>query len=346
MITKLFKKSPKQPDPALMELAQSNPVLYMMQLDREEKARSKRLRWILISSIIMLYILVLFISTGHPRAALQRATQGFGNLFEEKPYASMVKITGQITPDGPASFASLLPSLEGAFADANAKAVVIQINSPGGSAVQSMMIHDRVIALKSKYGKPVYAVAEDSMTSGAYLIALAADEIYANSSSLVGSIGVVASSFGFIDLMDKVGVERRLYTSGQSKGMLDPFSPESPESRKQMLSTLSNVHTNFISAVIQNRAGKLNPSEEQIFDGRFWDGQTAMKLGLVDGLSDYQSLLLNKHEVERVRLYQSQQPFLQNLLGLGVQSFKDQVSINTFGLSMLPPQSTPTIQAQ
>ena len=129
---------------------------------------------------------------------------------------------------------------------------------------------------ESKYGKPVYAVAEDSMTSGAYLIALAADEIYANSSSLVGSIGVVASSFGFIDLMDKVGVERRLYTSGQSKGMLDPFSPESPESRKQMLSTLSNVHTNFIAAVIQNRAGKLNPAEEQIFDGRFWDGQTAM----------------------------------------------------------------------
>ncbi|MBP6375284.1 MAG: S49 family peptidase, partial [Giesbergeria sp.] len=163
------------------------------------------------------------------------------------------------------------------------KAVVLLVNSPGGSPVQAGIINDEIVRLKAKHGKPLYAVVEETCASAAYYIASAADEIYVDKASIVGSIGVLMDGFGFTGTMEKLGVERRLLTAGENKGFLDPFSPQTEQQLQYAQAMLDQIHQQFITVVKAGRGDRLQDSPE-IFSGLFWTGQQAIDLGLVDKL--------------------------------------------------------------
>jgi len=169
------------------------------------------------------------------------------------------------------------------------------INSPGGSPVQSHLIYRRIRALAAEHGRPVIAFAEDVAASGGYMIACAADEIICDPHSIVGSIGVVGGSFGFAKLMEKVGIERRLYTSGDHKAMLDPFLPENPEDVERLKSVQREIHEGFISLVKQSRGARLKGPEKTLFSGEYWTGNTAVGLGLADAVGDLRSTLRRRY---------------------------------------------------
>jgi protease IV len=198
-------------------------------------------------------------------------------------HTAVVEVRGEISSGGEASSDSIIPALKAAFEDDAAKAVVLLINSPGGSPVQAGMINDEIIRLKEKHKKPVYAVVEESCASAAYYIAVAADEIFVDKASIVGSIGVLMDSFGFTELMNKLGVERRLMTAGENKGFLDPFSPQSDKQRAFAQQMLNQIHTQFIDTVKKGRGKRLKETPE-MFSGLFWSGQQAIDLGLADQL--------------------------------------------------------------
>jgi serine protease SohB len=171
------------------------------------------------------------------------------------------------------------------------KAVALQINSPGGSPVQSHLIYLRIRQLSAEKGVRVIAFAEDVAASGGYMIACAADEIVCDASSIVGSIGVVGGSFGFARLLDKIGIERRLYTSGERKAMLDPFLPEKTEDVERLKSVQREIHQDFIALVRERRGARLVASEVDLFSGEFWTGRKAVELGLADAVGDLRSTL-------------------------------------------------------
>ncbi|MEN9395738.1 MAG: hypothetical protein RLZ81_268 [Pseudomonadota bacterium] len=204
------------------------------------------------------------------------------------PHTAVVEIRGEIASDTEASAELLVAALRSAFEDEGAQAVVMLINSPGGSPVQAGIINDEILRLKAKHGKPVYAVVEETCASAAYYIAVAADKIFVDKASIVGSIGVLMDGFGFTGLMDKLGVERRLMTAGENKGFLDPFSPQTERQRVYAQSMLNQIHKQFIDVVKAGRGDRLKETPET-FSGLFWSGQQAVALGLADqyGSLDY-----------------------------------------------------------
>jgi signal peptide peptidase SppA len=194
---------------------------------------------------------------------------------------------GMVTPLRPSlSLSTSASAIEKAFSMRGAKAVAIQINSPGGSAVQSMMIYRRIRALAAEKDLKVYVFAEDVAASGGYLLALAGDEIYADASSIIGSIGVITATFGLNELISKIGIERRVYTAGASKDTLDMFLPEKPDDVERIKAIQSDVHRAFIDLVKTRRGAKIDKAGETLFNGEFWTGQKALELGLIDGLAD------------------------------------------------------------
>jgi protease-4 len=197
------------------------------------------------------------------------------------PHTALVEVRGEIAADTEASAEMLLAALKDAFKDEAAQAVVLRINSPGGSPVQAGIVYDEIRRLKKQYGKPVYAVVEEMCASGAYYIAAAADEIFVDKASVVGSIGVLMDGFGFTGLMDKVGIERRLLTAGENKGMLDPFSPVVPRQQAYAQAMLDQIHRQFIAVVREGRGKRLKETPDT-FSGLFWNGEQAVQLGLAD----------------------------------------------------------------
>ena len=205
------------------------------------------------------------------------------------PHTALVEIKGEIASGGEASADVVLTAVRAAFEDDGARAVVLLINSPGGSPVQAGIINDEIRRLKALHkGKKVYAVVEETCASGAYYIAVAADEIYADKASIVGSIGVLMDSFGATGLMEKLGVERRLLTAGANKGIGDPFSPLPDKQRAFIQTMLDQIHRQFITVVKQGRGTRLKETPE-MFSGLFWNGEQALSLGLIDhiGSLDY-----------------------------------------------------------
>lgn len=198
-------------------------------------------------------------------------------------HTAMVEISGEIAPNSLASAESINGSLKAAFEDEGARAVVLLINSPGGSPVQAGIINQEIRRLKAKHGKPVYAVVEETCASAAYYIAVAADQIFVDKASIVGSIGVLMDGFGFTGLMNKLGVERRLLTAGENKGLLDPFSPLNDNQRAFAQRMLDQIHQQFIDAVKAGRGDRLKENRET-FSGLFWSGQQAVDQGLADQL--------------------------------------------------------------
>lgn len=199
------------------------------------------------------------------------------------PHTAVVDIKGEIASGAEASAEYVIASLRSAFEDEGSKAVVLLVNSPGGSPVQAGIINDEIVRLKAKHGKPLYAVVEETCASAAYYIASAADEIYVDKASIVGSIGVLMDGFGFTGTMEKLGVERRLITAGENKGFLDPFSPQTEQQLAYAQTMLDQIHQQFITVVKTGRGERLQDTPE-IFSGLFWTGQQAIGLGLADKL--------------------------------------------------------------
>jgi protease-4 len=199
------------------------------------------------------------------------------------PHTAVIEIRGEIAKGAEASAENVVASLKSAFEDSGAQAIVLLIDSPGGSPVQAGIINDEITRLKALHNKKVYAVVEETCASAAYYIAAAADSIYVDKASLVGSIGVLMDGFGFTGLMEKLGVERRLITAGSNKGMLDPFSPQDEAQRAYIQSMLNEIHTQFIAVVKQGRGERLKETPDT-FSGLIWSGQQAVNLGLADGL--------------------------------------------------------------
>lgn len=205
------------------------------------------------------------------------------DMVDATDHTALVKMRGIIMPDGDIDSDLVLSSLTSAFKNKHSKGVVIQLNSPGGSPVQSQEIYDGILRLKSQYNKPVVVVIGDVGASGGYYIAAAADSIYASRASIVGSIGVRMDSFGVTDLMEKIGVESRTLTAGKYKAALDPFSPTNPEVEAHLQKMIDGVHQQFINAVEQGRGGRLKGNKSDIYSGLFWNGQQSFELGLIDG---------------------------------------------------------------
>jgi protease-4 len=199
------------------------------------------------------------------------------------PHTALVTVLGEIGPDTEASAENVMTAMRTALEDPGSKALILLINSPGGSPVQAGLINDEITRLRDLHNKPIYAVVEESCASAAYYIAAAADQIYVDKASLVGSIGVLMDGFGFTGLMDKLGVERRLMTAGENKGFLDPFSPQTEPQRQHAQAMLNQIHTQFIDVVKKGRGDRLKETPE-LFSGLFWSGQQAVDLGLADSL--------------------------------------------------------------
>ena len=208
-----------------------------------------------------------------------------GSTPSDGPHTAVVQIKGEISDGVDASALHVVEALKAALEDPSTKAVVLLINSPGGSPVQAGIINDEIYRLKAIYKKPVYAVVEETCASAAYYIASAADQIYVDKASVVGSIGVLMDGFGFTGLMGKLGVERRLLTAGSNKGMLDPFSPQNPDQKAFAQQMLGQIHQQFIAVVRKGRGSRLKETPET-FSGLFWTGEQAVQMGLADHLGN------------------------------------------------------------
>jgi serine protease SohB len=225
---------------------------------------------------------------------------GFANWIPARfrrdiPVVPVVRLSGTIgavTPLRPGlTLAAVAKLLDRAFSTRNAKAVALAINSPGGSPVQSRLIYLRIRALAAEKKLPVYAFVEDVAASGGYMIACAADEIYCDPSSILGSIGVVGGGFGFQEMIRKIGVERRLYTAGERKAQLDPFLPEDPQEVARLKVLQQEIHALFIALVKESRGARLKGEESQLFTGEYWAGATSVSLGLADSIGDLRAVL-------------------------------------------------------
>lgn len=218
-------------------------------------------------------------------------------------HTALVEVEGVIATDTEANADKIVSGLQKAFKDKATAGIILRINSPGGSPVQAGYINDEINRLRQQYPTiPVYAVITDICASGGYYIAAAADKIYADKASVVGSIGVLMNGFGFVQAMDKLGIERRLLTAGEHKGFLDPFSPLKPEDIEHIKNLLSDIHAQFINAVKSGRGKRLKSADEaELFSGLVWTGEQAVKLGLVDALGSASYVAREIIKAEKIR---------------------------------------------
>jgi len=230
-------------------------------------------------------------------------------------HTALVEVSGIITAGGEASADNIITGLRAAFEDSKTSGVIMRINSPGGSPVQAGYINDEMRRLRAEYpDTPLYAVVADICASGGYYIAAAADEIYADKASIIGSIGVRMDSFGFVDAMEKLGVERRLMTAGEHKGFLDPFLPSNPEDVAHVKTLLDGIHEQFIATVRQGRGERLKP-DERMFSGLVWTGEQGVELGLVDGLGSASYVARELIGEEEIVDYTPKQDFFEKFAG-------------------------------
>ncbi len=269
----------------------------------DEQIKTRRWNWIfrIIFIIILLMSFGLFNNSQQETSVLQSHT-------------AMVAIQGEIGEDQPANADDIIEGLRNAFKNSHTKAVLLRINSPGGSPVQASMVYDEIMRLKKQSHKKVYAAIIDTGASGAYYIAAAADAIYANPSSIVGSIGVVSEGFGFVNALGKIGIERRIWTAGENKVELDPYLPIKPENSARLQTLLDDIHQQFIADVKAGRGARIKSTPE-IFSGLFWTGKKAMSLGLIDGLASPDQVARNIIKEPRVVDYTVKPDLLSTLSG-------------------------------
>lgn len=259
-------------------------------------------------------------------------------FLKSDPVVAIVRLSGVISASGRGALndESLAPVVEKAFSRGKPAAVVLEVNSPGGSPVQSSLIGSRIRRLAEEKGIPVIAFVEDVAASGGYWLAAAADEIYADDSSVVGSIGVISASFGVHELLARQGVERRVYTAGKSKSMLDPFRPENPEDVARLEELLEDIHANFKDHINARRKGKL-PEDRDLFTGEIWLARRAVDLGLIDGIGHLKPMMKQRFgDKVKFRRYGVRKPFLSRfgarIVGDALHSIEERSAFAQFGL--------------
>jgi protease-4 len=251
------------------------------------------------------------------------------------PHTALIDLNGVIAADKEASADNIVSGLRAAFEDELTRGVILRINSPGGSPVQSSYINSEIRRLREKYPDiPLYAVVEDMCASGGYFVAAAADKIYVNKASIVGSIGVLSSGFGFVGTMEKLGIERRLYTAGEHKGFLDPFSPQDDADKAHLQKLLGQIHEQFIQVVREGRGDRLSDAPD-LFSGLFWTGEESIRLGLADELGSAGQIAREVIGAEQIVDFTPRENLLERLanrLGAGAA----QATADRLGVS-LPP---------
>ncbi|MFK7876892.1 MAG: S49 family peptidase [Paracoccaceae bacterium] len=262
----------------------------------------------------------------------------FVPFLKSDPVVSVIRLSGVIASGGRGALSdqALAPVLERAFSKGKPAAVALQLNSPGGSPVQSSLIGARIRRLAEEKEVPVFAFVEDVAASGGYWLASAADEIFADESSVVGSIGVISAGFGAHEFLAKQGIERRVYTAGQSKSMLDPFRPEKPEDVARLKTILEDLHQNFIGHVKQRRGAKL-PEGVDLFTGEIWLARAAQKVGLIDGIGHLAPTMKERFgDKVKFRRYAIKRPFLQRfgakMMDDALISIEERAAFAQFGL--------------
>ena len=285
----------------------------------KEKRSEKRWRNIrfFIGLLLILTIIGLAFSGGKPT----QLSPGTGTH-----YISLIRLQGMIGPDEDFSSENVIPILEAAFKDKESQGVILNINSGGGTPVQASIIHDAILSLKQKYQKKIIVVGEDMLASGAYFVAVAADKIYTNPNTITGSIGVVMKGFGFPEVMQKIGIERRVYKAGIEKDRLDPFLPQNAADIEKIDQVIGEVHQNFINVVMQGRKNKLTAPPEKIFTGDFWSGESALKLGLIDGLGNLRGIMQAEFHVDRFKDYSPRQSVIKTIMGSTLNTFLGETS--------------------
>jgi len=263
-------------------------------LNEQRRARRWRIFFVFLFFAYLTPPLYLLLESSGATGSGGLASNGNGK------HTALVSLEGVISVGERASASNVVAGLEAAFKNANTAAVILEINSPGGSPVQSAYIYDEIKRLRKIHQSiPIYTVVSDIAASGGYFVASATDNIYVNQSSLVGSIGVRMDNFGFVELMKKIGVERRLLTAGENKGLLDPFLPENQNQKKHLQTMLNEVHQHFITAVKDGRGDRLTETEG-LFSGLIWTGEKAIKLGLADDYGTTKSVSRDIVKAERL----------------------------------------------
>jgi protease-4 len=275
--------------------------LVMAQINEQRAARRWRIGfrflWLILAGLLFWY------SSHHSKTT---------SSTNASAHTALIEIKGEIDSEANANADWIMTSLRNAFEDEGAQAIVLLINSPGGSPVQAGMINDEIRRLKALHQKPVYAVVEETCASAAYYIAVSADNIYVDKASIVGSIGVLMDGFGFTGLMDKVGVERRLLTAGENKGFLDPFTPQSKQHRAYAQNMLNQIHQQFIKVVREGRGDRLKETPET-FSGLFWSGEKSIELGLADAYGTLDSVARDVVKAEDIVDYTRQDNVAERL---------------------------------
>lgn len=269
--------------------------------------RWKNIRFFIYLLLMLTFVFLLFFPFGD-------SSNSSTNGIDDGPYVSLVRLSGVIMPGNSFSAQEVIPCLNRAFRDEKAKGVVLLINSPGGSPVQASIIHDKIMQLKEKYHKEVIVVGEDTLASGAYLVATAADKIFVNKDTVTGSIGVIMEGFGFENAMEKLGITRRVFTAGTNKDRLDPFVALKPQDKEKIDRVLTSVHQDFIDDVMEGRKGKLNGNATELFSGDFWTGTQAVKLGLVDATANPWEAMKETFGTTYYRDYSSRPSFWQSVM--------------------------------
>ncbi|HEX9391568.1 MAG TPA: S49 family peptidase [Usitatibacteraceae bacterium] len=270
-----------------------------------EQKRARRTRTVL-SVLWLLFLAFVFITVAGGLSGKREASS-------TEKHTALVELKGVISADSKASGDKVISALQAAFKDKNTVGVVLRINSPGGSPVQAGYINDEIKRLRAKYKDiPLYVVVQDICASGGYYIAVAADKIYVDKASIVGSIGVLMDGFGFTGTMDKLGVERRLITAGANKGFLDPFSPVNPEQQKYAQQMVGEIHRQFIGVVKQGRGKRLKETPD-MFSGLVWSGEKSIELGLADGLGSLDSVARDVVKAEQIVDFTAEESFSEQL---------------------------------
>jgi protease-4 len=276
--------------------------LLLENLKETRKAR----RWKTVLRVLSLILIVGFI-------VQVLDLRPFGGSFGAERHTAMVSIEGEISSNAIANALDIGSALQAAFENDNSVGVILRINSPGGSPVQSGIINDEIRRLRALYpNKPLHVVVEDICASGGYYIAVAGDQILVDKASIVGSIGVVMDSFGFTGLMDKLGISRRMITAGSNKGMLDPFSKEDPKQVEMVQTMLNEIHQQFITVVKEGRGERLKETPD-LFTGRVWNGEQAVKMGLADGFGTVDTVARDVFKAPNILDYTMKENFAERV---------------------------------